>query len=102
MRLRNTRKERERDYRREGTGERGSELAAIGAPLKLWISFPSLFLVLFMQQLCCLHQQSPNLSSPEVSMRLRPKRTCSGVECFGGFHIKRFFYLFLFLRGPLT
>lgn len=48
----------------------GSELAAIGAPLKLWI----IFLVLFMQQLCCLHQQIPNPCSPTVSMRLRPKR----------------------------
>ena len=29
-------------------------------------------------------------------------RTWSGVKCFGGFHIKRFFYLFLFLRGAHT
>ncbi|KAK3013672.1 hypothetical protein RJ639_009642 [Escallonia herrerae] len=78
----------------------GSELAAIGAHLKLWISV--IFVNLCMQQLCCFFQQSFSLCFPTVSMRLRPKRTCSGVECFGGFHIKRFFYLFLFLRGPLT
>ncbi|KAL0701189.1 hypothetical protein Bca4012_057311 [Brassica carinata] len=29
------------------------------------------------------------LQSPSLSMRLRPKRTCSGVEVFGGFHIKQ-------------
>ncbi|GAA0171330.1 hypothetical protein LIER_25386 [Lithospermum erythrorhizon] len=39
--------------------------------------------------------------SSAVQMRLRPIRTCSGVQCFGGFHIKRL-NLFLFLRGPLT
>ncbi|KAL7240450.1 hypothetical protein ACSBR2_006159 [Camellia fascicularis] len=69
-----------------------SDLAVIGAPLQLCLSFASVFLALCMRQLCF----------PTVSMPLRPKRTCSGVECFGGFHIKRFFYLFLFLRGPLT
>ncbi|CAF1904812.1 hypothetical protein Bca4012_049680 [Brassica carinata] len=29
------------------------------------------------------------LEIPSLSMRLRPKRTCSGVEVFGGFHIKQ-------------
>ncbi|KAM7484558.1 hypothetical protein LguiA_000567 [Lonicera macranthoides] len=78
----------------------GSELVLIGAPSKLCISFVASS-VLF-SLLCCLHQQTLVLCSPSVSMPLRPKRTCSGVESFGGFHIKRFFYLFLFLRGPLT
>ncbi|KAL7001180.1 hypothetical protein U1Q18_002332 [Sarracenia purpurea var. burkii] len=80
----------------------GSELAVVisGAlSKKLWLSFASFF---FAPRLCCLRQQRTNLCFPTVSMPLRPKRTCSGVECFGGFHIKRFFYLFLFLRGPLT
>lgn len=80
----------------------GFNLVAIGAQLKLWISFASVFLSLCMQQLCCLYKQCVHLFFPTVSMRLRPKRTCSGVECFGGFHIKKFFYLFLFLRGPFT
>ncbi|KAI8539137.1 hypothetical protein RHMOL_Rhmol09G0157800 [Rhododendron molle] len=79
-----------------------AELVAIGAPLKLWISSSSVsFSALCMRQrLCCLPQQTTHLSFPTVSMRLRPKRTCSGVEFFGGFHIKHFFYLFLFLRRP--
>ncbi|KAI3816507.1 hypothetical protein L1987_16206 [Smallanthus sonchifolius] len=52
--------------------------------------------------LCWCSQQGFLLCFPTVSMRLRPKRTCSGVECFGGFHINRLFELFLFLRGNLT
>lgn len=48
-----------------------------------------------------LHQ-SLNLFFPTVSMRLRLKRTCSGVECFGGFHINRLSNFFFFIRGPLT
>lgn len=44
-----------------------------------------------------------SLVNSPVSMRLRLKRTCSGVVvCFGGFHIKRFSVLFLFLRVDLT
>lgn len=75
----------------------GSELVAIGSQLKHWISFASVFLSICIQlQLFCLHL------CPKVSMRLRPRRTCSGVDCFGGFHIMKIFYLFLFLRGPLT
>ncbi|KAJ8570141.1 hypothetical protein K7X08_006718 [Anisodus acutangulus] len=58
----------------------------IRAPLKkLWI-----FIIgLCMQQI-----------SFSVSMRLRPKRTCSGVVCFGGFHINRFLHPILLLRIP--
>ncbi|XAR72357.1 hypothetical protein NMG60_11018969 [Bertholletia excelsa] len=73
-----------------------------GSELKLWLSLFSLFYAFCMQLLCCLSQQRTNLCFPAVSMRLRPKRTCSGVVCFGGFRIKRFPNLFLFLRGPLT
>ncbi|ESQ34229.1 hypothetical protein EUTSA_v10009808mg [Eutrema salsugineum] len=29
------------------------------------------------------------LEVPSISMGLRPKRTCSGVEVFGGFHKKQ-------------
>ncbi|KAH7841298.1 hypothetical protein Vadar_028091 [Vaccinium darrowii] len=76
-----------------------ADLGVIGAQLKLWISFS--FLALCMQPpLCCLHQQITHLFFPTLSMRLRSKRTCSGVDYFGGFHIIRFFYLFLFLRRP--
>lgn len=38
----------------------------------------------------CSNKQRLVLESPSLSMRLRPKRTCSGVEVFGGFHIKQF------------
>lgn len=80
-----------------------SELVVSGAPsLKLSFQFYShslLFVQSFMQiLLCCSSQQSTLLGFSPVSMRLRPKRTCSGVECFGGFHIKRF----IFLRQSLT
>lgn len=79
-----------------------SDLIVFGAPsLKLFQLYYSLFFVHCMQ-LCCSSQQSNNLGFSSVSMRLRPKRTCSGVECFGGFHIKRFIALFLFFRGTLT
>lgn len=100
----------------------GFGLAVIGALLQLWVvsvssssssssslSSSSLasapcsaaFGALCFMLLCrfCLRS---NLVSSSVSMRLRSKRTCSGVECFGGFHIKRFSNLFLFLRGGLT
>lgn len=81
----------------------GSKSGAIGAQLKLCISFSCVFFSLCMlQQLCCLFQQWIHLFFPTVSMRLRPKRTCSGIEFFGGFHIKKFCYLLLFLRGPHT
>ncbi|GAA0162749.1 hypothetical protein LIER_18776 [Lithospermum erythrorhizon] len=39
--------------------------------------------------------------SSAVSMRLRLIMTCSGVKCFGGFHINRL-NLFLCLRGPIA
>ncbi|KAL3830928.1 hypothetical protein ACJIZ3_019730 [Penstemon smallii] len=54
------------------------------------------------KSLCCCLQQRNLSFFPTVSMRLRPKRTCSGVEFFGGYHINRLFFLFLFLRSPLT
>ncbi|KAF8052621.1 hypothetical protein N665_1533s0007 [Sinapis alba] len=38
------------------------------------------------------------LESPSLSMRLRPKRTCSGVEVFGGFHIKQQKFSFFIVR----
>ncbi|CAN1181338.1 hypothetical protein LINPERPRIM_LOCUS6189 [Linum perenne] len=52
--------------------------------------------------LLCCSQQSSLLRFASASMRLRPKRTSSGVKCFGGFHINRSSHLFLFLRGGLT
>lgn len=70
----------------------GFDLALIGAPSQLWLFSSS----------CCSLVNRLNLVNPSVSMRLRPKRTCSGVECFGTFHIKRFSLIFLFLRGGLT
>ncbi|OAY31310.1 hypothetical protein MANES_14G101800v8 [Manihot esculenta] len=83
------------------------DLALIGALLKLcFIPSASSTLCVCCGSLCymllCCFQQSLHLGFPAISMRLRSKRTCSGVECFGGFHIKRFFYLFLYLRGALT
>ncbi|KAG5521516.1 hypothetical protein RHGRI_033919 [Rhododendron griersonianum] len=47
----------------------GSDLALIGAPLKVLISFASVFFALCMRQLCSLH-----LFSSAFSMPLRPKR----------------------------
>ncbi|KAL6350983.1 hypothetical protein AAG906_031569 [Vitis piasezkii] len=75
-------------------------LVVIGALLQLWRICFSVFYVHCMLLLCL--QQRTNLVFPSISMRLRPRRTCSGVKCFGGFHIKRFFYRFLFLREALT
>ncbi|GLU04753.1 hypothetical protein SLE2022_218850 [Rubroshorea leprosula] len=88
----------------------GSDLALIGAPVKLCLSsssavFSRFFcaLVAFCWAILCFYKQGLNLVFPSVSMRLRPKRTCSGAECFGGFHIKQhFFCLLLFLRGAHT
>lgn len=88
-----------------------SDLVVIGssssAAVKLWQSHSSVSSVLLLvfahcMQLCCLSQQSPNLCFSPASMRFRPKRTCSGVEGFGGFHIRRFTDLLLFLRETLT
>ncbi|KAL4384448.1 hypothetical protein GQ457_15G005090 [Hibiscus cannabinus] len=88
------------------------DLALIGAQLQLCFSSSSttvcarLFFTALLAVSCmilCFSRQRLNLVFPAVSMRLRPKKTCSGVECFGGFHIKqRVFYLFLFLRGAHT
>ncbi|CAN4121865.1 unnamed protein product [Withania somnifera] len=76
-------------------------LAVIRAPLKLLVV--SVCSVIFVQQfLCCDHQQGVSLFFSAVSMRLRPKRTCSGVVCFGGFHINRFLHPILLLRQPLS
>ncbi|CAH1416893.1 unnamed protein product [Lactuca virosa] len=76
-----------------------SSLAGIGAPVKLWVDTSAL-LICF--TLCCIIQQSFYICFLTVSMRLRPKRTCSGVECFGCFHIqRRAFSLFLYLRRPV-
>lgn len=72
----------------------GFDLALIGAPSKLWLFTSASSSCSFFKRL--------NLVKNSVSMRLRPKRTCSGVECFGTFHIKRFSVIFLFLRGGLT
>ncbi|CAI0459145.1 unnamed protein product [Linum tenue] len=102
----------------------GFNLAVIGAPLKLScisisasakvivsvvvsslssaVAGPSRCCRPRFIQLCCPQQRTAPRSSVD-SMRLRPKRTSSGiVECFGGFHINRFSHLFLFLRGGLT
>ncbi|KAL1531819.1 hypothetical protein AAHA92_31912 [Salvia divinorum] len=58
-----------------------------GAVLKLCLSSIS---ARFMRKaLCCSVQRSDLSFFPTVSMRLRPKRTCTGVVCFGGFHINR-------------
>ncbi|XVF86009.1 hypothetical protein PTKIN_Ptkin17bG0166400 [Pterospermum kingtungense] len=87
------------------------DLALIGAQLQLWLSSSTivcshLFTSALLAVSCtilCFYGQRPSFLFPAVSMRLRPKRTCSGVECFGSFHIKqRIFYLFLFLRGDHT
>ncbi|GMJ05688.1 hypothetical protein HRI_004238000 [Hibiscus trionum] len=86
------------------------DLALIGAQLQLCFSpkstivcarlfFTALLAVSF--TILCFFRQRLNPVFPAVSMRLRPKKTCSGLKCFEGFHIKqRFFFLFLFLRGP--
>ncbi|CAI9278597.1 unnamed protein product [Lactuca saligna] len=76
-----------------------SSLAGIGAPVKLWVDT---FALLICFTLCCIIQQSFHLCFSTVSMRLRPKRTCSGVVCFGCFHIqRRAISLFLYLRRPV-
>ncbi|KAK9060012.1 hypothetical protein SSX86_020716 [Deinandra increscens subsp. villosa] len=72
--------------------------AAIRAPLNLCISSALFICSVF----CWYSQQGFLLCFQTVSMLLRPKRTCSGAECFGGFHINRLFDLFLFFRGNLT
>ncbi|KAH1031197.1 hypothetical protein J1N35_043371 [Gossypium stocksii] len=82
------------------------DLALIGARLQLCFSSSTVFcshLFIKASLALCFYRQRLNLVLPIVSMRLRPKKTCSGVGCFGGFHIKqRFFYLLFFLRGAYT
>ncbi|CAA3000828.1 Hypothetical predicted protein [Olea europaea subsp. europaea] len=74
-----------------------------GAPLKLCsCSYKSSSALCMQKSLCCEIRQRNFVLFPTVSMRLRPKRTCSGVECFGGYLIKRSLNLFVFLRGPLN
>ncbi|KAL8463250.1 hypothetical protein ACS0TY_033266 [Phlomoides rotata] len=63
-------------------------VVVFGAPSKLCFSSSALCM---QKSLCCAHQQSDLSFFPTVSMRLRPKRTCSGVVCFGGYHINRLF-----------
>ncbi|KAF5187615.1 hypothetical protein FRX31_022797 [Thalictrum thalictroides] len=81
----------------------GFDLVIRGAQEQLWLSSQSIlvFTVYFVFslfiRLCWLKK-----GLQTVSMRLRSKRTGSGVECFGSFHIKRFMFLFLFFRGSLT
>ncbi|KAH6802108.1 hypothetical protein C2S51_033554 [Perilla frutescens var. frutescens] len=78
------------------------DLAVVsGAPLKL-CSSPSFSVHCMRKSLCCSLQQSALYIFPTFSMRLRPKRTCSGVQCFGGYLINWLLNLFLFLRRPLT
>lgn len=72
----------------------GSELVAIGSQLKHWISFASVFLSICIQlQLFCLHL------CPKVSMRLRPRRTCSGVDCWGFSYNENFLSFLVFKRA---
>ncbi|PIN22555.1 hypothetical protein CDL12_04748 [Handroanthus impetiginosus] len=82
------------------------DLAVVfGAPSKSKLCLPSVSCLVadcMLKSLCCSLQQSNLSFFPTVSMRLRPRRTCSGVVCFGCYHISRLFRLFLFLRGPLT
>ncbi|CAI9779093.1 unnamed protein product [Fraxinus pennsylvanica] len=79
-----------------------SDLSVLfGAQLKL-CSCTSSSVFCMQQYLCCALQQSRHLFIPAVSMRLRLKRTCSGVECFGGFHINRLSTFFFFFKCPLT
>ncbi|KAG7651013.1 hypothetical protein ISN45_At01g059160 [Arabidopsis thaliana x Arabidopsis arenosa] len=46
----------------------------------------------------CCNKQRLVLETPSLSMRLRPKRTCSSVEVFGGFHIKQQKFSFFIVR----
>lgn len=62
-----------------------SSLAVIGAQVKLWNTFLRLILL---SLCCCYTQQSVVSCSKTGSMRLRPKRTSSGFECFGSFPIR--------------
>ncbi|KAL5726169.1 hypothetical protein ACHQM5_009236 [Ranunculus cassubicifolius] len=85
----------------------GFDLVLGGAQEQLWLSCQqsllvftvifSFFIFSLCMQLCLLKQ-----GLLPVSMRLRSKRTGSGVECFGAFHIQRFLYMFSFFRGALT
>ncbi|KAF1878531.1 hypothetical protein Lal_00047200 [Lupinus albus] len=84
----------------------GFDLIVLGAPLKkFWICTSLLFTLSVFPVSCillCSIRQSLNRFNPTVSMPLRPKRICSGVECFGGSHIVQFSNCFLLLRVDLT
>lgn len=78
----------------------GSKLAAIGAQLKLCISFSLVFFSLCMlQQLCCLFQQWIHFFFPTVSMRLRPKRYSLYLSCFLDFLFYVFVCMFVDVLG---
>ena len=78
-----------------------------------WFGFRwsfSLFMFLFLScwlSLCVLllyatlHPEQ-EYCEPTCFNAIEAKRTCCGVGCFGGFHIQRFSYLFIFLRGDFT
>lgn len=65
----------------------------------LSFSFSSLSTIFFIFFTLCMQSWGLKQALLTDSMRLRSKRIGSGVECFGGFLIKRFLHLFLFLRG---
>ncbi|KAI9078533.1 hypothetical protein K1719_039471 [Acacia pycnantha] len=65
------------------------------------LQFRDLSVSLLLLHLCCV-KQGLNLVNPTVSMRLRTKRTCSELVCFGDFHIQRFSNPVIFLRGELS
>lgn len=80
------------------------DLALIGAPLKLWISSSSYSVLLVISVLSCMllcfFEQSLNLGSQSVSMRLRSKRYFS----FHGFFLYFIFsiFIFRFLLNPVN
>lgn len=81
----------------------GFDLVIRGASQEqLWLSsiHSQSILLVFIISLVLLQHLCQWLQT--ASMRLRSKRTGSGVECFGAFHIQRFLYMFLFFRGALT
>lgn len=71
-----------------------------GAVLRL--CFSSIPAKCMPRSLCLVIEQSVRSFFPTGSMRFRPKRTCSGVVYFGGYHINHCFNIFLFFREPLT
>lgn len=81
------------------------DLVLIGALLQqLWIILPcsSSGSSACFAFLCWFWQRFNPVYPPVSSMSLKPKRACSGIQSFQPFHIKRFSFLFLFLRVDLT